>query len=268
MKRRQTWGALRQYLHRMAPLTIVVKEVSGAIVRGMTDRENSLGRKLQILGGFTASGLRLAAGTTVGKLGPRPEKVLTLWDFERCPHSRVVREALSTLDLDAHVRPCPRGGTRFRPELEGSGVPRLEDPNAAVRLSGSSLIVRHLYARYGATPPPGLLNLTSVRIVTGLGVRVLTGGRGANAQPSRAPEQPLELWSFEASPYCRLVRAKLCELELPYLLHNLAKGSKRRKEFIELSGKKQFPFLVDPNTSTRLFESLAIERYLDQTYGA
>ena len=98
----------------MASLAITIKEVSGAIARGLTDRENSFGRKLEILGGFIGSGLRLAAGMSVGKLGPRPEKRLTLWDFERCPHSRIVREALSTLDLDAEVRPSPKGGTRFR----------------------------------------------------------------------------------------------------------------------------------------------------------
>lgn len=249
-------------------LTTVVRDITGAIVGGMTDRENSFGRKLLILGGFTASGLRLATATVVGRLGPRPEKRLTLWDFERCPHSRIVREALSVLDLDADIRPCPKGGTRFRPELEGSRVPRLEDPNAAVTLSGAAAIVRHLYARYGAGQPPGLLNATPVRVATGLGMRLLTGGRGAHAQPSRAPAKPLELWSFESSPYCRLVRSRLCELELPYVLHNVAKGSPRRADYIAFSGKKQFPFLVDPNTGVKMFESLAIERYLDVTYGA
>ena len=252
----------------MAPLTVTVKEISGAIVRGMTDSDNSLGRKLEILGGFIASGVRLTQGMTVGKLGPRPDQRFTLWDFERCPHSRVVREALSVLDLDAEVRPCPRGGTRFRPELEGSSVPKLHDPNANLTLTGSAAIVAHLYQRYGAGPPPRVLNVAPVRSLSGLSVRLLTRGRGANARPSRAPATPLELWAFEASPYCRLVRARLCELELPYVLHNVAKGSPRRRAFIEFSGKKQFPFLVDPNTSSKMFESLAIERYLDQTYGA
>ena len=50
-------------------------------------------------------------------------------------------------------------------------------------------------------------------------------GFGAFYRAARAPEQPLELWSFEASPFCRIAREKLCELELPYRLHNVAKGS-------------------------------------------
>ena len=38
-----------------------------------------------------------------------------------------------------------------------------------------------------------------------------------------APEHKLELWSFEASPYSRVVRSVLSELELPYILHSVAK---------------------------------------------
>lgn len=106
-----------------------------------------------------------------------------------------------------------------------------------------------------------------MRIATGLAVRVLTGQRGAQARPSRAPPQPVELWSFDASPYCRMVREALCELELPYVLHNVAKDSPRRAEFIALSGKMQVPYLYDPDTGARLFESLAIERYLEATWG-
>ena len=149
----------------------------------------------------------------------------------------------------------------------GGELPRLEDPNAPILFTGAPAIVCHLYAHYGAGKPPGLMNLGAIRVVTGAGMRVLSAGRGEKATGSRAPEEPLELWSFEASPYCHLVRAKLSELELPYLLHNCPKGSKRRRAFIEFSGKKQFPFLVDPNTGAKMFESLAIEAYLDQTYG-
>jgi glutathione S-transferase len=82
------------------------------------------------------------------------------------------------------------------------------------------------------------------------------------------PEQPLELFSFEASPYCRFVRFTLCELELPYTLRNLGKGSPRRKDFIARFGKAQFPYLIDPNTGWQGFESQEIERYLERTYGA
>lgn len=251
----------------MKPSPLVVTgQVARALASTATDSSTSLSRKLALIGGFTGSGLRLAHGTVIGKLGARPEKPLRLWDFERCPHCRIVREALTTLDLDAEVLPCPRGGTRFRPALEGGGVPRLEDPNTGEVLIGSTKIVAHLYAKYGAGRSPLLINSTPVRIVTGLGVRLLTGGRGANSRPSRAPEKPLELYSFEASPPCRQVRFTLCELELPYTLHNVAKGSPRREAFIARSGKMQVPWLHDPNTGWQGFESQDIERYLEHTY--
>jgi glutathione S-transferase len=100
----------------------------------------------------------------------------------------------------------------------------------------------------------------------------LRGGRGrAAALPSRelaADYQPLELWSFEASPYCRLVRETLCELEIPYVLHNVAKRSPRRAAFVARSGRMMVPYLVDPNTGQSMFESADIVRYLRSRYAS
>ena len=93
------------------------------------------------------------------------------------------------------------------------------------------------------------------------------GSAGAFVRPSKAPGQPLELYSFEASPFCRLVRERLCELELPYRLHNVARGSAAREAFVERSGKMQVPYLVDPNTGTEMFESDDIVEYMLSTYG-
>jgi glutathione S-transferase len=87
-------------------------------------------------------------------------------------------------------------------------------------------------------------------------------------EPSRAPARPLELWSFEASPFCRIAREKMCSLELPYLLHNVGKGSPGRPAFAERSGRMMVPFLFDPNTGVEMFESADIVRYLATTYGA
>ncbi|MBL8917897.1 MAG: glutathione S-transferase N-terminal domain-containing protein [Myxococcaceae bacterium] len=249
-------------------LATVTSDTAKALARTLSDPTTGLSRKLQLLGGFTASGLRLARGTTVERaLGPRPAQTVRLWDFEGCPHSRSVREALSCLDLDAEVRPCPPGGARFRSELGSGAGPQLEDPNTGQRLVGAPAIVSHLYAKYGAGTAPWLVNAAPVRVATGLLARVLTAGRGAIARPSKAPEQPLELYSFESSPPCRMVRFTLCELELPYVLHNVAKGSPRRDAFIARSGKMQVPWLADPNTGWQGFESLEIERYLERTYG-
>jgi glutathione S-transferase len=88
------------------------------------------------------------------------------------------------------------------------------------------------------------------------------------ASVSRRPEQLLELWSFEASPYCRLVRERLCELELAYRLHNVASGSPSRAAFPETGRPLQVPYLRDPNTGAAMFESADITRYLDREYAA
>ena len=60
-------------------------------------------------------------------------------------------------------------------------------------------------------------------------------------------------YSFEPSPFCRIVREALCSLEIPYLLHNVAKGSPRREAFVARSGRMMVPWLVDPNTGIEMF---------------
>ena len=86
----------------------------------------------------------------------------------------------------------------------------------------------------------------------------------------RRPEPPrmLELYDFEACPYCRKVREVLCELDLDYLAHPVGRGSPRREELRRRGGKVQAPYLVDPNTGTEMYESDDIIGYLNSTYGA
>jgi glutaredoxin len=103
-------------------------------------------------------------------------------------------------------------------------------------------------------------------VVTGSLASGLRAARGTRADASTAPERPLELWSFEASPFCRIVRERLCELELPYVLHNVGRGSAARADFARRSGKMQVPYLNDPNTGESLFESSDIVAYLDRVY--
>ncbi len=64
-----------------------------------------------------------------------------------------------------------------------------------------------------------------------------------------------------------MVREVLCCLEIPYLLHNVARGSRRSEAFVARSGKTRVPYLVDPNTGTEMFESREIVGYLRETYG-
>lgn len=56
--------------------------------------------------------------------------------------------------------------------------------------------------------------------------------------------------SFNLFPfqYARLVREALCELELPYVLHNIGEGSTRMRSLLNVSGSDkvyfQFRFFV------------------------
>lgn len=215
--------------------------------------------------------LRGGLGHRVGALGKRPAEPLVVYEFEGCPFCRKVREALSILDLEADIRPCPKQGKRFRePLIERGGkaqFPYLIDPNTGKEMYESADIVAYLYAEYGDGRPPAMLGggalATAAVALSGAG----RGAAGTYARPSRAPAEPLALWSFEASPFCRLVRERLCVLEIPYRLHNVARGSARRPAFVERSGRMQVPYLADPNTGVEMFESADILAYLDETYG-
>jgi glutathione S-transferase len=228
-------------------------------------------RALDVATSLASTLARLGGGLSVGALGPRPEQPLELYEFEACPYCRKVREALTVLDLDARVYPCPKGGTRFRPEVERRGgklqFPYLVDPNTGKEMYESDEIVRYLFQEYGGQSVPLLLGAGLLTDATAMLASAWRPGLGMRARPSTQPEQPLELYSFEASPFCRIAREALCSLELPYLLHNVGKQSPRRPAFVERSGRMQVPWLFDPNTDVSLFESADIVRYLERSYG-
>jgi glutathione S-transferase len=231
---------------------------------------STVNRLANVLTASVTTLLRGGIGMSVRSLGARPALPIELYEFEGCPFCRRVREALTLLDLEAFVRPCPKGGRRFRDELRRLGgkaqFPYMKDPNTGEAIYESGDIVDYLFARYGEGPPPALLRAsvfsTLAVSVSGLG----RGTAGSYVRASRPPEEPLELFSFEASPFCRLVRESLCELEIPYLLHNVARGSARREAFMARSGRMQVPYLVDPNRSVAMFESAEIIEYLQTTY--
>jgi len=229
-----------------------------------------MNRLLDVATSFAVTVARLGAGMGVESVGPRPVKPLELYEFEGCPFCRKVREALSVLDLDAVVYPCPKNGPRFRTDVEGRGgkalFPWFVDRNTGVEMYESDDIVRYIFATYGDGAAPKLLALPGVGEVTSALAFAVRPMGGTWYRAAKQPTAPLELWSYEASPYCRIAREALCELELPYVLHNVAKGSAKRDAFVRRSGKMQVPYLVDPNTSAALFESADIVHYLEDTY--
>ena len=101
--------------------------------------------------------------------------------------------------------------------------------------------------------------------VTALPFVALAGYR-LNRSLAVKPAELLELYSYEGSPFCRIAREALCELELPHQLHNVPRRSPDRDGFVSMSGKMQVPYLLDPNTGVQMFESREIRRYLYETY--
>jgi anaphase-promoting complex subunit 7 len=94
-----------------------------------------------------------------------------------------------------------------------------------------------------------------------------TVGPGAAARSSE-PAQTLQLFEFEACPFCRRVREAITDLDLEVDVFPTPKDSIRHRPAAqEQGGKLQFPLLIDPNTSDTVYESDAIVRHLYQEYG-
>lgn len=203
---------------------------------------------------------------------------LILYEFEGCPFCRKVREAVSILSLEVTFRPCPAGDRTFRQEIktnygDKASFPYLVDPNTGVQMFESDAIVKYLFQIYGATGDiPWTLagdNNAVVTLTAGLGMlpRALLG-KGSKARESNPPPTPVILWSYEGSPFCKLVRERLVELGIPHTQISCPRGSTNRQRQFEITGKPfQVPYLQDPNTRVDLFESAAIIEYLEKVYG-
>ncbi len=159
---------------------------------------------------------------------------------------------------------------RYRPATLRRGgkaqFPYFVDPNTGVEMYESDEIVAYLFEHYGAGPAPFFLRRGPLNDLSSFAANAWRVGQGVFYRPARAPEQPLELYSYEASPFCRLVRETLSSLEIAYHLRNVAPKSARRTAFVERSGKMLVPYLVDPNTNTAMFESAEIVAYLEKAY--
>lgn len=247
--------------------------------------------QLAVTSSVFASSLGLWRGTLVVEPAQQPPLPLVLYEFEACPFCRLVREALTALHLDVEIRPCPRGGTRFRPQALALGgksqFPLLHDLNNGLVLYESRDIIEYLFRSYGRREVPERYRRNLVRPLLGSCASLVRLGRGARSRAGKQPALALHLWSFESSPYSRLVRERLCELELPYTLHNLGKehwqeagpavrritpnpyvprAGGKRHAFWRQHGRVQVPYLEDPNSESALFGSGKIVDYLERTY--
>jgi len=256
---------------------------------------------------FVGSVLRLEVGHSVlagATSSKRPSKsLLKVYEFEGDIECKMVRETLSALDLDCIVYPCPPGRDEYlsrfigdAKELNGGGTvqfPMLIDENfqdGPLVVSGAEQTTKYLMDQYGNNVK--MTGLDRVRYAAsrhwlvaaawkvlyhGL-LRSLPEHGNERKGTTVKPKELLELWSYEASPFCTKVKEVLSALELPYVVKNVAAGSKqKRQEFKIRFGKKypswrqklhfiQVPLLIDPNTGREVFESEDIKKYLVHEY--
>jgi glutathione S-transferase len=223
----------------------------------------------------------------------KPGQMLQLYDIENCPYCRLVREALTELDLDAEIFPCPQSGERFRPDVVERGgkaqFPYLVDPNTGVEMYESLDIIAYFFETYGQRSVPLKWRAGKLQTLGSMLASAPRMRRGMKAKPGVEPEYLLELYSFESSPYARPVRELLCQMEIPYVLRNCGRTELQewilpplrsalnitpeskldnRRTLQDMEGKVSIPYLYDPNTETAMFESTDIIQYLHDTYGA
>ncbi len=247
---------------------------------------------LNLLSSSLTSTLRLWNGTWGVLPSQQPKLELHLYDREDDAQCRLVREVLTELNLDVLIYPCPVGGKRFAKQRKklapkaGPG-PVLYDPNTKTTLISARSIIAYLFKTYAQTTIPRRLHLPLLNTLSSHLATLSRSTYRHGAQASYTPKQLLTLYSFESSPFSRLVREQLCSLELPYHLINLGKlqwadmgpaafrlvpgpyhppPDSKRALFLQQHGKVEVPFLIDPNTQVAMFESQDILQYLQKTY--
>lgn len=257
-----------------------------------------MNHQIKVIQALASSLLEGGRGMQGTAFPQQPEKPLQLYEFEGSPFCRRVREVLTLLNLDYEVYPCPKGGQKYRKIVQEKGgkqqFPFLVDENSGVALYESQDIIHYLFQHYGKSgkTPQKFAHYPQLPVVALAGTLV-NGARGIWINKKiidrAAPAELLELWGFEASPFTRVVRATLAELELPFIYHNVAKerwqdmgpavlrfkpgkyqalaGGKREKVMNVMGRDIQVPYLVDPNTGVKMFESAAIVKYLNKHYG-
>lgn len=251
-----------------------------------------MSRMYDVSSSVLASTLRSWRGSAGSKTVVQPQKPIKLYDRENCPKCRLVREALTELNLDVEIYPCPEGGHRFYDEIRSQTpnveLPFLVDENTGEQAMGVHGIATYLYRQYRGVAAPQRYAGEGITALSSQLASLTRGSHGKTVKPARQPQQLMTLYSFESSPYTRLVRERLCEYEIAYRLINLGKQqladvgpanarlslkpyrpleNTKRWDFWQAHGNVQVPYLVDPNSDEDLFESADILEYLDRTYG-
>jgi len=204
-----------------------------------------------------ASRLTAWAGAFRSPQARDDEPALTLYDRERDPGCRRVRQALSELDLPCLIVPCKRG--------DAFDAPLLVDATAEDEVQGADEIVSALYDRYADRDAPDTVGLLAIAALNHV-VDALRPPRRRQAATVR-PMQPLELWGFEACPGTRRVRESLHDLGLAFVSLPVPYGSPRRAELHRMMGSTSTPVLCDPGGACYQQDADEIIAYVRDRYG-
>jgi glutathione S-transferase len=275
------WGQVSQQKRLAISSTVVMAQAGTNPPAGYTLKQKAGESRYEVkpeerLNFVTSSAPALLRAGTAAFVGEgvqnfkRPAKLLELYEFQGCPFCRKVREAITLLDLDVLVWPCPKDGPTYRPkavQMSGkSQFPFLVDPNNGKQLLESDAIISYLYNEYGDGKVPLSLSLGPLTTLSaGLG-QAPRLGKGISYRASTKPEKPIDIWAYEASPFCLQTREVLTELEIPHIYHSVARRSPKRPAFEAKWGVFQVPYIEDPNTKVACFETPDINKYLEDTY--
>ena len=175
------------------------------------------------LSSCVATGLRLGAGYQ-GEQGEAPNaQPIVLYEFEACPFCKIAREQVSASGLKVEMRPCPKNGERYRPELVERGgkaqFPYMIDPNTGTEMYESGDIAAYVRKTYGGRRPvlhwlgpfnPILANFSIL-------IRGLAGQRRSKVGNDSANEKEFLLKGQEWQPGTRLIREILCSRQIHYI---------------------------------------------------
>ncbi|XP_039143958.1 uncharacterized protein LOC120281096 [Dioscorea cayenensis subsp. rotundata] len=82
------------------------------------------------------------------------------------------------------------------------------------------------------------------------------------------PEKPIVIGEMFSCPFCRKVREMVSILALDVLFYPCPRnGPNFRPKVLQMGGKQQFTYMVDPNTGVAMYESDNIIKYLADKYG-
>lgn len=257
----------------------------------------SIPNGLDTLTSGLASIARLPGGTNVRdtvKSSKTYPRITKLYDVENNPKCRLVRECISELDLVVeNLIPCGKDSNMWKEDLanmnQEEALPRMivvedtgeEDAGEkTTMIQGVEDIVAYLENQFDTyspisqedennpnIPPELLSNVASfLRFNRGTIVSASAKTRNEGSLQTQG-KKPLILYSYEGNQFCRLVREVLTELDLTYELRSAGKESPRRTELADVSGgSTQCPYMIDPNTGTKMNESKDIVEYLYKEY--